>query len=101
MERYAQSVQHRTGQLVVPGRVTLEAVYEDGEDWRTRSACGMGTAETFHPQYAGAVKAAKLVCRGCDVRTKCLDYALENDIYEGVWGGMSERERRKLKKRRT
>ena len=37
--------------------------------------------------------------RGCDVRAECLEYALANDERFGIWGGLSERERRKLKKR--
>ena len=39
------------------------------------------------------------VCVGCDVRSECLEYALANDERFGIWGGLSERERRKLKKR--
>jgi WhiB family redox-sensing transcriptional regulator len=38
------------------------------------------------------------VCRSCDVRAECLEYALENDERFGIWGGMSERERRRLKR---
>ena len=41
---------------------------------------------------------AKRVCRSCDVRAECLEYALENDERFGIWGGMSERERRRLKR---
>ena len=42
---------------------------------------------------------AKKVCVGCEVRAECLEYALANDERFGIWGGLSERERRKLKKR--
>jgi WhiB family redox-sensing transcriptional regulator len=38
------------------------------------------------------------VCRSCDVRAECLEYALEHDERFGIWGGMSERERRRLKR---
>ena len=41
---------------------------------------------------------AKRVCRSCDVRAECLEYALEHDERFGIWGGMSERERRRLKR---
>lgn len=47
----------------------------------------------------GSTREAKRVCLTCDVRGDCLEYALANDERFGIWGGMSERERRKLKKR--
>ena len=42
---------------------------------------------------------AKRICQGCEVRAECLEYALANDERFGLWGGLSERERRKLKRR--
>jgi hypothetical protein len=45
-------------------------------------------------------KAAKAICRACDVREKCLEWALERGESAGVWGGLTERERNKLNKRR-
>ena len=41
---------------------------------------------------------AKKICTGCDVRAECLSYALSNDERFGIWGGLSERERRRLKR---
>lgn len=51
----------------------------------------------------GAVKLAraKAICRGCDVQAECLAYALNNREDSGVWGGMSERERRRIRRRRA
>jgi WhiB family redox-sensing transcriptional regulator len=46
------------------------------------------------------VEAAKRVCKTCEVRSLCLEYALHNRIDHGVWGGTSERERRRILRRR-
>jgi WhiB family redox-sensing transcriptional regulator len=53
----------------------------------------------FFPEKGGSTREAKKVCLTCDVRSECLEYALEHDERFGIWGGLSERERRKLKKR--
>ena len=55
--------------------------------------------EAFFPEKGGSTREAKKVCVGCEVRSECLEYALANDERFGIWGGLSERERRKLKKR--
>ena len=47
----------------------------------------------------GSTRDAKRICTGCNVKAQCLEYALANDERFGIWGGLSERERRKLKKR--
>ncbi len=54
----------------------------------------------FFPEKGGSTREAKKVCTSCEVRAECLDYALANDERFGIWGGgLSERERRKLKRR--
>ena len=55
--------------------------------------------EAFFPEKGGSTREAKKVCLSCDVRGECLEYALAHDERFGIWGGLSERERRKLKKR--
>jgi WhiB family redox-sensing transcriptional regulator len=54
--------------------------------------------EAFFPEKGGSTREAKKVCLTCDVRAECLDYALQHDERFGIWGGLSERERRRLKK---
>ena len=54
--------------------------------------------EAFFPEKGGSTREAKRVCSGCEVRTECLLWALENDERFGIWGGLSERERRRLKR---
>ena len=71
----------------------------DEAGWQERALCAQTDPEAFFPEKGGSTREAKRVCLTCDVRTECLEYALENDERFGIWGGLSERERRKLKKR--
>jgi WhiB family transcriptional regulator, redox-sensing transcriptional regulator len=68
-------------------------------DWTARAACKGTDPDELFVQGA-AQNRAKLICRGCMVRTECLADALDNRIEFGVWGGMTERERRALLRRR-
>ena len=68
-------------------------------DWRRRAACRDGDPDRLFVRGA-AQREAKGVCFGCPVRTECLAEALDNRIEFGVWGGMTERERRALLRRR-
>ena len=67
--------------------------------WQERALCAQTDPEAFFPEKGGSTREAKKVCVSCDVRAECLEYALENDERFGIWGGLSERERRKLKRR--
>jgi WhiB family redox-sensing transcriptional regulator len=67
--------------------------------WQERALCAQTDPEAFFPEKGGSTREAKRVCTGCDVRAECLEYALEHDERFGIWGGLSERERRKLKRR--
>ena len=67
--------------------------------WQERALCAQTDPEAFFPEKGGSTREAKKVCTGCEVRAECLEYALENDERFGIWGGLSERERRKLKRR--
>jgi WhiB family redox-sensing transcriptional regulator len=67
-------------------------------EWRDQALCAQTDPEAFFPEKGGSTTAAKRVCRACDVRAECLEFALENDERFGIWGGMSERERRRLKR---
>jgi WhiB family redox-sensing transcriptional regulator len=67
--------------------------------WQTDSLCAQTDPEAFFPEKGGSTRDAKKICSSCEVRAHCLEYALENDERFGIWGGLSERERRKLRKR--
>ena len=66
--------------------------------WQDQALCAQTDPEAFFPEKGGSTREAKRVCRSCDVRAECLEYALEHDERFGIWGGMSERERRRLKR---
>ncbi len=68
-------------------------------DWTTRAACKSTDPDELFVQGA-AQNRAKIVCMGCPVRTECLSDALDNRVEFGGWGGMTERERRALLRRR-
>jgi WhiB family redox-sensing transcriptional regulator len=74
---------------------------EDAEeqDWQERALCAQTDPEAFFPEKGGSTREAKRICSGCEVRSECLDYALAHDERFGIWGGLSERERRRLRRR--
>lgn len=70
------------------------------QSWRARGACkGLGPG-IFFPETDEEADEAKEVCAGCTVLQVCLEYALVNREHEGVWGGATERERRRLLRQR-
>jgi WhiB family transcriptional regulator, redox-sensing transcriptional regulator len=66
--------------------------------WQERARCREFDPEVFFPEKGGSSREAKRICAECEVRIECLNYALRRDERYGVWGGMSERERRRLKR---
>ncbi|MDA8312001.1 MAG: WhiB family transcriptional regulator [Actinomycetota bacterium] len=69
--------------------------------WRKRAACRGIDVEIFFPETEDAdVEAAKAVCETCPVREACLEHALAHREREGVWGGTTERERRRILRQR-
>jgi len=72
---------------------------ETALSWQERALCAQTDPEAFFPEKGGSTREAKKVCIGCEVKAECLEYALAHDERFGIWGGLSERERRKLKKR--
>ena len=69
------------------------------DDWASQAVCKQSAPDELFVRGAEQHR-AKLVCGGCPVRTECLAEALDNQMEWGVWGGMTERERRALLKRR-
>jgi WhiB family redox-sensing transcriptional regulator len=66
--------------------------------WQEQALCAQTDPEAFFPEKGGSTRDAKRVCLSCEVRVECLEYAMEQDERFGIWGGLSERERRRLKK---
>jgi WhiB family redox-sensing transcriptional regulator len=91
--------------FVDPIRIGVPGVRQGVDDdsvllsWQTDALCAQTDPEAFFPEKGGSTRDAKKICSSCEVRSQCLDYALQNDERFGIWGGLSERERRKLRKR--
>lgn len=85
-------------QLGVPGVRRPDNEDDNPLAWQVDSLCAQTDPEAFFPEKGGSTRDAKRICTSCEVRAQCLEYALANDERFGIWGGLSERERRKLKK---
>ena len=82
----ARLPQYRT--LATPARFVAR--------WRQRAACRGTDLDVFFPERGETAGPARQLCARCQVRQPCLDYALSNRITHGIWGGLTERERRPL-----
>jgi len=67
-------------------------------DWKQWGLCAQTDPEAFFPEKGGSTREAKRVCFACEVRQECLEYAVAHDERFGIWGGLSERERRRLRR---
>ena len=84
--------------LGVPG---VRRPVEDDDSplaWQVDALCAQTDPEAFFPEKGGSTRDAKRVCTSCEVKSECLEYALQNDERFGIWGGLSERERRRLRR---
>lgn len=66
------------------------------DEWMADGLCRQVDNEPWYPEKGGSTIEAKQVCLRCDVREQCLQYALDHQERFGIWGGLSERERRRL-----
>ena len=73
--------------------------YPTGEEWRESALCRQVSPELFFPEKGESSQDAKRICGMCAVRQECLDYAMRAGEKFGVFGGVSERGRRKLRRR--
>lgn len=75
-----------------------------GDDWRAEALCAQVDPALFYPEASGThtARIAKRICAQCPVRDLCLEYALAKPAHDdhGVWGGTTERERRKIRANR-
>lgn len=70
------------------------------QPWRNQALCREVDPDAFFPERGQSARAAKRVCQDCEVRTPCLDYALEANERHGIYAGLSVRERDRLRHRR-
>lgn len=76
--------------------VTVAPLFVPDEPWMASGSCAQTDPEAFFPEKGGSTRAAKIVCAGCDVRPECLNYALTHNERFGIWGGLSEKQRRRM-----
>lgn len=69
---------------------------EDPLAWQADALCAQVGTELFFPEQGGSSQDAKRICAACDVRAQCLQYAIDHEERWGMWGGVSERNLRKL-----
>lgn len=82
----------------LPSAFGFEPEPLSADQWQEQALCAQTDPEAFFPEKGGSTREAKKICQGCEVRDECLDYALAHDERFGIWGGLSERERRRLKR---
>ena len=70
----------------------------EAQEWQERALCAQTDPEAFFPEKGGSTREAKKICTDCEVKAECLEYALANDERFGIWRGLSERERRRLRR---
>lgn len=74
--------------------------YRDPDDWRTRADCRSVDPALWHPEtgHEQDSRKARRICHQCPVEGQCLNYALDQDIRYGIYGGMSKTDRRRLRR---
>ena len=70
-------------------------------DWKLKAACRDLDTSLFFPDSEADAGPAQEVCAGCPVRAQCLEFALATRQHDGIWGGLTETERRRLRRRRA
>jgi len=80
----------------------IEALQAEGVDmaWQDFANCRGADPDLFFPQRGASTRTAKQICRECGVQDACLEFAIVSSEKFGIWGAMSERERRKIRRER-
>lgn len=78
----------------------IEALAVGELAWQDYAECRGADADLFFPERGASTRKAKAICGECQVREQCLDFALDIGEKFGIWGGMSERERRRVRRER-
>jgi WhiB family transcriptional regulator, redox-sensing transcriptional regulator len=92
-----------TGRFSAPGTILgmhIQTITSPDLEWQQEALCAQTGGDFFFPEPGSSVREAKRICGLCPIRTACLEYALGNDERFGVWGGLSEKERLQIRRRR-
>lgn len=93
------------GKVRLPLSDDLSAIYgllgDAGAEWnwRSQALCAQTDPELWFPEKGGTVRDAKLICKMCPVRERCLEFALEQNELYGIYGGLTVTERRRLRRK--
>lgn len=87
------------GNEIMQGKL-IEALAIDQLSWQDYANCRGADADLFFPERGASTRKAKAICNACDVQGECLDFALRESEKFGIWGGLSERERRRIRRDR-
>lgn len=82
-------------------RSLFEALGLEAPAWQDFANCRGADVDIFFPDRGASTRGAKEICAACTVREECLEYAVTRGEKFGIWGGLSERERRKIRKQRA
>lgn len=74
---------------------------KDAEHWMAAGNCRSSHTEQFFPNDGASDKQLKKICADCPIKAECLEHALSNKIRHGVWGGETERSRRRIRRQRA
>lgn len=89
-------------------QLLMEGIFDLGYDkkfleelhWQESALCAQTDPDVFFPEKGGSTAPATSICKRCEVRADCLEYAISNDIRHGIWGGMSDNDRRRISRER-
>ena len=79
----------------------VELLATDDLAWQDLANCRGADPDLFFPERGASTRTAKGICRECSVRTECLEFAIVSSEKFGIWGGLTERERRKIRRERA
>ena len=79
----------------------LEVLKSEDLAWQDLANCRGADPDLFFPERGASTRTAKGICRECSVRVECLEFAVVSSEKFGIWGAMSERERRKIRRQRA
>jgi WhiB family redox-sensing transcriptional regulator len=82
-------------------RSLIDALAVDDLAWQDYSNCAGADADLFFPERGASTRKAKAICNACQVKAECLEFAIQQSEKFGIWGGLSERERRRIRKERS
>ncbi|HEX9643636.1 MAG TPA: WhiB family transcriptional regulator [Acidimicrobiia bacterium] len=79
----------------------LEVLSSEDLAWQDLANCRGADPDLFFPERGASTRTAKGICRECSVRAECLEFAIVSSEKFGIWGGLSERERRRIRRQRA